>query len=231
MIGLLRQRSAVIFGVVTGINVLLFVVLPHFLMPRISDMAAAQPGETFRAVQFVRFPEHEPDRPKADAPPPPETKPNPVPDKIDTVALDKPPPPASMDFEMPAVDLAPGLADGPAVAAPSTQSAPLPSGGPKIMYDQSEVDRAPVAVVKGRPQYPYRARRLNLDGEVQVKFLVAPDGRVSDIRILSAQPADIFDHSVHNALSGWRFKPGQVAGRPVSTWVTTTIVFRLQASG
>ena len=84
-----------------------------------------------------------------------------------------------------------------------------------------------MAVSKTQPAYPYRARRLNLDGEVRVKFLVDDRGHVSDIRILEADPPDIFNSSVIRAVSTWRFVSGRVYGKPVATWVTTTIVFRM----
>jgi periplasmic protein TonB len=72
---------------------------------------------------------------------------------------------------------------------------------------------------------------MNLSGEVRVRFLVAPSGRVRDIQIIRADPPDVFDRSVISALSSWRFAPGRLQGRPVATWVTTTIVFRLGEAG
>lgn len=117
------------------------------------------------------------------------------------------------------------MAMGVPVAAPVANAAPGPAL--KDNYGMQEVDQVPVATLKPRPVYPYRARRLNLDGEVDVKFLVDTGGRVSRISILRSAPPKIFNNSVVTALSSWRFSPGKVKGRPVNTWVTTTIAFRI----
>lgn len=97
----------------------------------------------------------------------------------------------------------------------------------KDFYNQGEVDQRPVPVFKINPVYPYRARRLNIAGEVDVKFLVDEKGRVSRITILNSTPPGIFDDSVRKALPAWKFYPGKVKDRMVSTWVITTIEFNL----
>ena len=112
---------------------------------------------------------------------------------------------------------------GAVVEAPAVQS----RDALQDFYGMNDVDQAPVATLKTRPVYPYRARRLNLDGEVDIKFLVDTTGRVSRITILRAAPPGLFNESVLKALSAWRFAPGKVKGRPVNTWVTTTIAFRI----
>ncbi len=94
-------------------------------------------------------------------------------------------------------------------------------------YDQREVSQRPVVTYKQHPLYPYRARRLRLNGEVEVKFLVDTRGRVSRISIERATPPHLFNDSVLAALPQWRFAPGRVDGAPVNTWVTTTLVFRV----
>jgi protein TonB len=139
------------------------------------------------------------------------------------------PPAAQPQMQLPAFDLAvstPDMAMGVPVAAPQ---APSPAAAPafKEYYGMQEVDQVPIATLKPRPVYPYRARRLNLDGEVDVKFMVDASGQVSRISVLRSSPPDLFDDSVVAALSGWRFTPGKVKGRPVNTWVTTTIAFRI----
>ena len=100
----------------------------------------------------------------------------------------------------------------------------------KNIYDHGEVDRMPMAVFKMKPIYPYRARRLNITGKVEVKFLVDETGYVSNITILKSTPPGIFDDSVFNALPSWKFSPGEVRGHAVSTWVITTIQFDMEGT-
>jgi protein TonB len=220
-----RRRKAALLGAVVAVNLVMFVVLPYLLMPHTDNDSAAR-AEGLHAVRFVRLAEKapRPETPRVEAPP--QEKPLKTPETLQPLAIAAPPVPAPMDVALPALAFSLDLAKGRRI-----ETAALPAAGPQTVFDQADVDQVPVAVVKSRPGYPYRARRMNLSGEVQVKFLVTPEGRVRDIRIISARPPDVFDHSVRSALSAWRFEPGRMAGRPVSTWVTTTIVFNLEEAG
>ena len=205
------------------VNALLFTGLPN-LLPKVRMQ---QDLETVQAVDFLREPpgrekEHPPERPDDPPPEPPRV----IPQRTIDTMQSKPSLQPSMD--VPAFDLAvtaPGMALSVPVAAPVTTAALGPAL--KDNYGMAEVDQIPVATLKSRPVYPYRARRLNLDGEVDVKFLVDSAGRVSQISILRSSPPKLFDNSVLTALASWQFSPGKVKGQPVNTWVTTTIAFRI----
>ena len=83
------RRNTIMIMVAAGINLLLFVVLPHWLMNR-SSMVIALPEEMYRPVEMVRFEEREkesPEEPEPDEPLPPEKDPDPVPARFDTVTL------------------------------------------------------------------------------------------------------------------------------------------------
>jgi len=114
----------------------------------------------------------------------------------------------------PAVDLDPALFRGTAPAGP-------------MIFEAAELDRAPRAVVRRQPQYPYRARQRRVEGRVKVRFLVQTDGSVSQITILESEPAGTFDQAVIDAVSGWRFEAGRLAGEPVAAWIVTPILFDL----
>ena len=218
------NRMLLVAALSLGINAILFTGLPN-LLPKVR----LQPDlESIQAVDFLREPpgrqsESPPDRPKDEPPPePPRVVPQRTIDPVREQPISQP------RMEMPAFDLAvstPDMTLGVPVAAPTAQPAAMPVL--KDNYGMAEVDQVPVATLKPRPVYPYRARRLNLDGEVDVKFLVDTTGQVSRISILRSSPPDIFDDSVVAALSAWRFSAGTVKGRPVNTWVTTTIAFRI----
>ena len=121
-------------------------------------------------------------------------------------------------------EINPRLTAGMAVSPPPRGPAVF---SPKESYLQGEVDQMPIAVFKMEPIYPYRARRLRVFGEVKVKFLVDERGHVGRVKILSSRPAGIFDKSVLKALPSWKFSPGKVRGNAVSTWVVTTIEFKM----
>ncbi len=95
-------------------------------------------------------------------------------------------------------------------------------------YEQAQVDTLPAALSKEKPGYPYRARRMNVTGFVEIRFLVNKKGMVEELEILHAKPAGTFDKSVRKTVMGWRFNPGMKNNRLVATWMTTIINFELE---
>lgn len=88
--------------------------------------------------------------------------------------------------------LAPGVRPNAAVvppSAPPTRRAPL-----RRIADAAVV-------------YPARARARGIEGWVDVAFTVDPTGRVTDARVLSAQPAGTFDEAALDAVGRWRYAP------------------------
>ncbi len=98
----------------------------------------------------------------------------------------------------------------------------------KAHYTMGELDSPLTPLVKIPPIYPMLATRRGIEGYVTVEFLVNNKGLVRQIRILDSRPEHIFDKSVANCVSQWKFKPGTMEGIPVATLVQTTIRFRLE---
>lgn len=57
------------------------------------------------------------------------------------------------------------------------------------------------------PKYPAEAQRAGQSGEVQLEFTVGTDGSVSDVRVIKATPARVFDREAIAAVRRWRFQP------------------------
>ncbi|HSR65196.1 MAG TPA: energy transducer TonB, partial [Xanthomonadaceae bacterium] len=70
------------------------------------------------------------------------------------------------------------------------------------------------AISTPAPKYPPEAFREGTAGEVQVEFTVAPDGSVSNARVVRANPPRVFDREAIAAVKRWRFQP---VGAPVTT--------------
>ncbi|MEA1969837.1 MAG: TonB family protein [Thermodesulfobacteriota bacterium] len=98
----------------------------------------------------------------------------------------------------------------------------------KNAYMASEIDNSLTPLAHVPPLYPFRAKRRGIEGWVKVKFLVNKNGAVEKIKIVEAEPKDIFNKSVLNTIPQWRFSPGTVEGIVVNTWVVTTIRFKLE---
>lgn len=95
-------------------------------------------------------------------------------------------------------------------------------------YLQTQVDSIPAALSKDKPSYPYRARRMNVTGFVEIRFLVNKKGRVQELEIIHAKPEGVFEESVRETVMGWRFNPGIKNNRSVATWMVTTINFEFE---
>ncbi|RJG47506.1 energy transducer TonB [Motilimonas pumila] len=91
------------------------------------------------------------------------------------------------------------------------------------------VDNQAMPVARVNPTYPSKARRRNIEGEVTVEFEVGKDGSVvaSSIKIVAANPADVFDKSVRRAVARWRYQPKQVNGQNVAFKTRTILQFNM----
>ncbi len=97
----------------------------------------------------------------------------------------------------------------------------------KDKYRIEELDTPVIPIVKIPPLYPAVAMRNNIEGWVKIRFIITDRGVVKNIHIIKAIPGKIFNTSVINCVSKWRFKPGKVGGVPVNTMVETSIRFKL----
>ncbi len=109
---------------------------------------------------------------------------------------------------------------------------PLPGlpkhGPPRTRFNPDEVDTMPQAVAATQPMYPYRAKRLGVEGSVKIRFLVNTSGRTDLFKVLAANPPGEFEQTVEKTVKNWKFKPAMKDGRAVETWVETMIQFKLE---
>lgn len=95
-------------------------------------------------------------------------------------------------------------------------------------YDENQVDRAVEVLRKPDLRYPESLRSVNVEGVVQMRFIVSADGRVEpgSIEVVSS-PHKLFSDAVRTALLNTRYRPAEAGGRPVRQLVEQSFTFRL----
>lgn len=89
------------------------------------------------------------------------------------------------------------------------------------------IDENVTPIYRSAPRYPLRAQRAGIEGVVTVEFTITSEGAVSDPLIIKAEPSEIFDEAVLEAITKWKFKPRIVNGKPVARRARQRISFLL----
>ena len=97
--------------------------------------------------------------------------------------------------------------------------------GPQT-FAPDEVDRPARPVAPIEPVYPRRLRAMGVEGEVEADVIVLADGSVGGAKI-TASSDEAFSGAVRDSLRVARFHPAERAGRPVASWVSLHLHFRL----
>jgi protein TonB len=79
--------------------------------------------------------------------------------------------------------------------------------------------QAPIALKRTKtvaPVFPEAAKNRGVSGWVEVGFTVSQNGSVENVRVLNAEPKDVFDFAATQAVEQWRFEPPIRDGKPTS---------------
>ena len=136
-------------------------------------------------------------------------RPDSVPDPIKRVI---PPPPQPQE---PPTQINRVPDAGPGFSLPVTAHGPVVTMTAPSLTAQATVDKTATPLVRIEPKYPPAAARDGINGWVQLRFNIQPDGRVSDIAVLAAEPRRVFDQEAIRALRNWKYQPKLENGRAV----------------
>ena len=214
----LVARSATAFGIALAFACALF-----FLMQWLTQRPLSPPPATQAPVQIERI--------DVSTPPPPPPPPSATVVSVADAA------PSAPSFELPAAS--PLSAPTPGVTAPALNIEPglsglgdggLPAAGTlwsgasagSGITDGSDL----VPISSARPRYPRAALEAGIDGWVEAIFRIDASGRVSDVRIIDAEPPGVFEQAAAQALERWLYAPFYQGGRPVAREATQLLRFR-----
>ncbi|MCE9663410.1 TonB family protein [Halomonas sp. M5N1S17] len=169
---------------------------PEPLPPLESSITMPDPELPPERMEPLEFDASLPELAEVQSEPPPEPTPEPRPE----------PEPSPEPTSQPA----PTPEPSPSPTPPSTAPAPGPATEQAAPAEQGPVDVGQITPTsRVPPEYPPRAQRRGLEGHVELQFLIRPDGSVdrSSIRVIEAQPRNVFDSAAEQAVARWQFEP------------------------
>jgi protein TonB len=90
-------------------------------------------------------------------------------------------------------------------------------------------DRDVIPLVRINPDYPPRALSRGIEGWVQVQFTITAAGTVKDVKVVDADPDNVFEDSAVRAVARWRYNPKVQEGVAVErVGVQTVIRFEIE---
>jgi len=180
-----------------------FVILIHLLV-----VYALVTGLARRAVEVIKKPLTATIVEEIKAPPPPP----PPPKKIE---IPKVPPPPQQPYVPPPDVTVPTISQEPVIAAvtptpppePPVIAPPVVAPPPPPAPPKPAVRKGIVPISRVSPEYPREARRKNIDnGRVIARLNIDEKGNVTDVKIVEANPAQVFNRAVIDALMQWKFQ-------------------------
>jgi TonB family protein len=83
-----------------------------------------------------------------------------------------------------------------------------------------------MALSRPNPDYPTTAKKQGIQGQVVLRAVIATDGRIHELRVVSAPSALLADASF-TTVSRWTYRPYLLNGQPVPVETTITVAFAL----
>lgn len=229
----MRHLLGVLGGVLLAL--LLFTLLALLVAPPKDDQLVIEMPKSLSMIEAVDVQASEQASsavdtppPQATTPPPPPPVPLPSPLVESDISLPEPELPPLERPEMPEQMALPELAAIEPTPEPEPQPQPEPQPEPvpqepepspsdSLADNSAQPSESPAATSaeagspeptrRVPPQYPSRAQRRGLEGYVEVRFTIRPDGSVDSgsLQVIEAQPRNVFERAAMKAVARWEF--------------------------
>ena len=105
--------------------------------------------------------------------------------------------------------------DRPAVVPPDRPTQPV--GGNEAFFDWIEKNQ----------RYPLQARPRKIQGKVLVEFVVQPDGRLTDARVVKKMGSGLDDEALRLIRAAPKWEPAVFQGKPIKQKMVLPVLFQL----
>lgn len=132
----------------------------------------------------------------------------------------------------------PSTGEAAVTATPQPSAAPVQAEIPRKSESkptspqkgETAAERVQMASIKAPlpAEYPLLAGQMSVQGSVLLQALIAADGAVEDLRVLSGPT--ILVSAAREAVRQWKFKPYYENGKPVETQARVTVNFTINVS-
>jgi TonB family protein len=100
------------------------------------------------------------------------------------------------------------------------------SGGKGVSAGAEQSETPPRAIYSTELEYTEEARAAKLQGMCVVRMVVGVDGKPSNVVVVKKLGMGLDEKAVE-AVKKWRFEPGRKYGRPVPTYLTVNLEFKI----
>jgi len=140
---------------------------------------------------------------------------------------------AGQDTIEPKVDSVLGADDKSALLISAVEELPIYPGCEAAVAASREegfecFNRMIMALVSRNVAYPKKARQLNIQGKVYVRFIIEKDGYVSNVEVARSADPELDAEAARVIKMLPRMEPAKVNGKPVRITYTIPINFRLK---
>jgi TonB family protein len=105
----------------------------------------------------------------------------------------------------------------------SIRVVPVPDAYPYRRLERVTIGKV---VSHGEPYYSSEAKRMGIEGTVELKSNIGPGGEIASIKAVSGPP--LLVAAAISAMRDWRYEPTLIDGTPIPVQADVTMVFRLR---
>jgi protein TonB len=138
----------------------------------------------------------------------------------------QPPEPAARSGKQTPVHHAPATPQTPPTALDSRVATAEPTLSASVSASAS-ISRDVEYLYNPPPDYPPRARRMGMEGEVLIRTRVLRNGRCDELELVQSSGYALLDQAAMEAIRKWRFRPALRGDEQVSSRIEIPVRFRL----